>query len=414
MRVHQTWIPAFLLSHAISNIAQHVEWDGEDLNIHPDRYGNVKFAVLADFGHVETSPHAQKMAHKLNTLCTNNDIHFIVSTGDNFYGTVDFQKYWIDRFNIGLTSCKWVVLAGNSDYKDILSDYHHALGKIEAQMEGPQGEFGDKWLMPRHNFIGIINGTDYEFAFLDTVEDSEQTKRIIKQRENLLVNMNQAKKYIVFGHYPILSNIQGDLGKKVTYLKNHFDKNKNILLYCASHVHALELLQYHDRTQSPPVPSYVQVISGAAGAFLNQKANDKDYRVMEDGLEIGKPIHSEIKKWKEGSYEDNYALKNALEVLDVKRGGEMENGLVNALKSLSSETQHPRHVSETPAESKQKERRGKVHYGESRNGFVVFTLQTQMHMLHLTYYTQDGISDMKTKEFQLYLDPTSGRVHMPG
>lgn len=379
MRIYQTWFSTFLLPHAVYHhlfcrANESVNWEIDHLNIKADRDGIVKFAVLGDFGHNEVSSYAPTMAAELNRLCKAGEISFIVSTGDNFYGEVNFNEYWIKRFEITKNSCKWVVIPGNSDYKVLQRFGQSPLQKIEAEREG-SSEFPGKWIMPISNFLGKIDAGDsvYEFVFLDTVEVNGQDRKIEEmgqKRIKLLENLKSDKKYIVFGHYPLVSDVQGDLEKKVDFLRTYFDKNSNMLVYCSGHVHALELLIADKVIKGKKnAPRYAQVISGAAGAFLNLKGRDEDYQVTRDGLVAAVPSNSREKRAK-----------------------------TNEMKSEAKSEEK----TEKKREKFKGSKRGTGLYAQSENGFVVFNLHTSNHLLDLTYYSfPKGIKTIQTFRFLL-------------
>lgn len=218
----------------------------------------LKFLVVGDWGRNGTQ-NQQEIANQMNTTAINENVDFIISTGDNFYetGVKSMQdSQWKTSFEdiyIGNALQKeWFVVLGNHDYQ----------GNPQAQID--YSKTSNRWKMPSRYYTftkTIDSASAVRFVFIDTspfVNEylqnpngfsdlaQQDTKKQLYWIDSVLTNSTEKWK-IVIGHHPIYSAGfgHGNQEELINQMKPILEKNK-VQMYLCGHSHSSQYINRND------------------------------------------------------------------------------------------------------------------------------------------------------------------------
>jgi len=218
------------------------------------------------FGDMGTGSADQRaVAKAMAQRAREEPIHFILTTGDNFYPagvlSVD-DPQWKTKFeniyNDPELDVPIYASLGNHDH----------LGNPQAQIE--YSKHSKRWIMPDEYYTftrALTDGTRVQFIALDTDTIHEKRPEASAQLAWLekVLAASEADWKIAFGHHPVFSHgMHGNTSELVAKLEPVFVKGR-LDLYICGHDHTLEMLK--------PVRGVSYVVSGGGGGA------DKAYEV---------------------------------------------------------------------------------------------------------------------------------------
>lgn len=233
----------------------------------------LKFLVVGDWGRNGTQ-NQQEVANQMNRTALNENVDFIISTGDNFYETgvkntqdSQWKTSFEDIYTGNPLQKDWFVVLGNHDYQ----------GNPQAQID--YTKISNRWKMPSryYTFTKIIDSASaVRFVFIDTspfVNEylqnpngfsdlvQQNTKKQLNWIDSVLTNSTEKWK-IVIGHHPIYSAGfgHGNQEELINQLKPILEKNK-VQMYFCGHSHSS---QYIKRSDS----SIDYVVAGAGSSTV--------------------------------------------------------------------------------------------------------------------------------------------------
>ncbi|XP_052206020.1 uncharacterized protein LOC127810528 isoform X2 [Diospyros lotus] len=227
---------------------------------HPSKAGgSLSFLVVGDWGR-KGLYNQSRVAFQMGRIGEEQDIDFVISTGDNFYedglsGIDDpaFEQSFSDIYTAPSLQKKWFNVLGNHDYR----------GDVEAQLSPVLREKDKRWFCWR-SFI--VDAGMVEFFFVDTTPfvdgyftdagDHTYDWRGVLPRKHYLSNLlknldfelrnSPAKWKIVVGHHTIKSaGHHGVTQELVVHLLPILEAN-NVDMYMNGHDHCLQRITSSD------------------------------------------------------------------------------------------------------------------------------------------------------------------------
>ncbi|CAL4913480.1 unnamed protein product [Urochloa decumbens] len=221
--------------------------------------GSLSLLVVGDWGR-KGAHNQSRVAEQMGKVGEKLDIDFVVSTGDNFYGTgltgVDdqaFEQSFTDIYTAKSLQKPWYLVLGNHDYKgDALAQLSPVLRKIDSRF------------ICMRSFI--VNTEIADFFFIDTTplqlkywthpKRNHYDWRGVSPREkyiaNLLKDLDEAMKKstakwkIAIGHHTMRSVSHHGDTEELLQLLLPILKANGVDFYINGHDHCLEHISSRD------------------------------------------------------------------------------------------------------------------------------------------------------------------------
>jgi tartrate-resistant acid phosphatase type 5 len=168
---------------------------------------DLSFLAVGDWGSKDATQ--RQVADAMAGIAKRDNIHFVISTGDNFYGrgvASTSDPMWKDVFEDVYTApalmCPWYPVLGNHDHK------------ANAMAQVAYSQVSSRWCMPGTFYWRgerLRDGRGADFFFLDTTvivtetrDDGDDADAQMQWLDAALATSN-ARWKIVVGHHPVFS-----------------------------------------------------------------------------------------------------------------------------------------------------------------------------------------------------------------
>jgi tartrate-resistant acid phosphatase type 5 len=168
---------------------------------------DLSFLAVGDWGSKDATQ--RQVADAMAGIAEQDNINFVISTGDNFYGhgvASTSDPLWKDAFEDVYTApalmCPWYPVLGNHDHK------------ASAMAQVAYSQVSSRWFMPGAFYWRgerLRDGSRVDFFFLDTTvivtetrDDGDDADAQMQWLDEALAASN-ARWKIVVGHHPVFS-----------------------------------------------------------------------------------------------------------------------------------------------------------------------------------------------------------------
>jgi len=280
------------------------------------------FITIGDWGCPDTwkYPHATalQVAQQMATVARDNNIDFIVSTGDNFYPrgvkSVD-DPQWRGSFEDVYTQDslrkRWYTVLGNHDVR----------GNVQAQIDYTNSDVSKRWHFPAprydqwfplpHNrklYMLFLNTNLWDFR--DSAPDASRLSSVANDEklaiETLIATASQSADFIlVVGHHGVESAGEHGPLPKLSWLKELLERYK-VSAYLNGHDHIMTHLESNG----------VHYIGSGGGCQLQGEVRQNDFTKFAQKAN-GFDLHSFLEdgKMKVTIYSQNGAALSQWDVL---------------------------------------------------------------------------------------------------